>query len=387
VSAPDSFAAIRGTRIAHLIECDGPGGAERMLAELATEFARNGCPGVAFLPENGEGWLGRELAASGVAIEYFRLDRPFSPRFARNLAASFKRHDIGLAHSHEFSLGVYGAWAARKADVPHLITMHGGRYYAARPARRLALALAARSSGQIVAVSSELAAHLSRDLHMPRARVPVIMNGVRQRPLPSVTIRDELGLTVADRLLLAVGNLYPVKGHTHLLGAAARLRRQYPTLHVAIAGRGDNAAALEAQALALGLTDRVHLLGFRSDIAALLAGADIFVHPSLAEGLPLALLEAMFAARPIVASDVGEIAQVLGAGTGVVVPPADEVALSTAIGRLLGDPAGAREMGERAARRAADEYSLERSVARYADLYAQLLATALVSRSTSVRSA
>jgi glycosyltransferase involved in cell wall biosynthesis len=376
VNGPRSLDAIRGTTIAHLIESDGPGGAERMLAELATEFARNGSPGVVFLPENGEGWLEREVAASGITIEHFRLDRPLSPRFAHDLAASFRRHKIGLAHSHEFSLGVYGAWAARKAAIPHLITMHGGRYYAARPTRRLALALAARSSGQIVAVSNELAAHLSRDLHIPRERVSVIMNGVRQRPLPRVTIRDELGLAASDRLLLAVGNLYPVKGHKHLLGAAARLSTQYPTLHVAIAGRGDTAAALEAQALALGLADRIHLLGFRSDIAALLAGADIFVHPSLAEGLPLALLEAMFAARPIVASDVGEIAQVLSAGTGVTVPPADEAALSSAIGRLLEDPASARAMGERAARRAADEYSLERSVERYADIYAQLLARA-----------
>ena len=135
-------------------------------------------------------------------------------------------------------------------------------------------------------------------------------------------------------------------------------------------------AALEAQARELGFPERVHLFGFRSDIATLLAGATIFVHPSLSEGLPLAILEAMFAARPIVATNVGEIATVLGADAGTLVPPGDESALASAIDGLLHDPARARAMGERAAERAAAEYSLARSVARYADLYASLVSSA-----------
>ena len=372
----DSLAAIRGRCIAQLIESDGPGGAERMVVEVATSLAAAGCPGVVFVPANAEGWIERELAGSGVTVEHFRLKRPFSPRFSRELAATFRRHNISLAHSHEFSMGVYGAWAARRAGIPHLLTMHGGRYYAGRPVRRGALGIAARASGGIVAVSAELADHLSRDLRFPRDRIAVIMNGVRQRPLPAVTVRGELGLGPSDPLLLAMGNLYPVKGHRHLLSAAARLRERHPALHVAIAGRGECAAALEAQARELGFPERVHLLGFRSDIATLLAGATVFVHPSLSEGLPLAILEAMFAARPIVASNVGEIGKVLGADAGTLVPPGDESALASAIDGLLNDPARARAMGERAAQRAAAEYSLAKAVARYADLYANLLSSA-----------
>ena len=121
---------LRGLRIAHLIECDGPGGAERMVADLARELQEAGAHNLVVLPANGEGWLAQQLAGSGVAIEYFRLDRPVSFKCARWLTGVFRRHRIALAHCHEFSMAVYGAWAAWQAGVPHVVTMHGGRYYA-----------------------------------------------------------------------------------------------------------------------------------------------------------------------------------------------------------------------------------------------------------------
>jgi len=97
-------------RLAHLIESDGPGGAERVVADLASEFQARGAMNVVFLPEAGDGWLERQLRGTGVTIEYFRIDRPFSPACARSLADGFRRHRIDLAHSHEFSMAVYGAY-------------------------------------------------------------------------------------------------------------------------------------------------------------------------------------------------------------------------------------------------------------------------------------
>ena len=343
-----------------------------MVAELATSFAAAGCPGVVFLPRDGEGWLGRELAGAGVAIEYVRFGRMISRRFASDLAAAFRAHHVNIAHSHEFTMGVYGAWAARSAGVPHMITMHGGRYYASAWHRRLALRLAVRASGPLVAVSTELAAHLTHDLGVKAERVTVIPNGVRERPLPARTLRDELGLGSDAPLLVAMGNLYPVKGHRHLINALAAVASQHPHVHLAIAGRGECEAALRAQATALGVAARVHLLGFRADIETLLGGADLFVHPSLAEGLPLAILEAMFAARPIIASAVGEIPEALG-GEGVLVEPGDDAALAAAIDRLLRDSVGARALGGRAQIRARATYALAQSVERYAALIAASL--------------
>jgi glycosyltransferase involved in cell wall biosynthesis len=175
-------------------------------------------------------------------------------------------------------------------------------------------------------------------------------------------------------LLLAVGNLYPVKGHIHLLEALALLTARYPTAHLAIAGRGALEPALRARATELGIARRVHLLGLRSDVPDLLAAADVYVLPSLSEGLPLSLLEAMFAGCPIVASPVGEVPDALAAGeAGLLVEPGDATGLAAAIGRLLDDPSLARLLGARAGLRAAARYGVSEMITRYTALYRQLL--------------
>ena len=372
---------LRGARIAHLIESDGPGGAERILASLATQLQGAGAQSLVILPGDGEGWLTRELAGTGVAIEYFRLDRPVSWTFARWLESTLRRHQITIAHSHEFTMAVYGSWAARGAGIAHLITMHGSRYYAHRLRRRLALRLAVGCSDHLIAVSRQLAGHLSRDLWIRPSRVRTIPNAVHLAAIQRSSVRAELGLGCADRLVLAIGNLYPVKGHHHLLEAFALLADQFPELHVAIAGRGDLEGALLARAAELRLRNRFHLLGLRSDVANLLVGADVFVLPSLSEGLPLALLEAMTAGRPIVATDVGEVSAALADGAaGVLVKPADVPALAAAIARLLTNPSEARRVAEAAGRRAAAEYALSTMVQRYVSLYSKLATVARAHR-------
>jgi len=366
---PSALEAIHGARIAHLIETDMPGGAERMLASLAGALHASGCPGVAFLPRDRHGWLSHELSSVGIPVEYFVLERPFSPKLARELAAAFVRYRIDLAHSHEFEMAVYGAWSARKAGIPHVITMHGGRVYAQRWRRRIALRLAVESTGGAVAVSLKLGEHLRRDLLLSPRLITVIPNGVAPARAIAPTLRNELHIAPEEKLVVSVGSLYPVKGHRFLIEALALLGATQPEIHLAIAGRGELADALAEQARALGLDRRVHLLGLRSDIPMLLAAADLFVLPSLSEGLPLALLEAMFAARPIVATNVGDVQAALGSEAGVVVPPGDPRSLASAIARLLADRATARSMGGRAAVRAAEEYGLDRMVDRYARVY------------------
>ena len=133
-------------------------------------------------------------------------------------------------------------------------------------------------------------------------------------------------------------------------------------------------SSLSAQARDRGIAERVHLLGLRKDIAAILASADVFVLPSLSEGLPLALLEAMFAGCPIVASDVGDVADALADGeSGVLVQAGDPRALAAAIDGLLRNQERARELGQRARRRAAAEYDVSQMVRRYVDVYEELL--------------
>jgi glycosyltransferase involved in cell wall biosynthesis len=365
---------VAGLRVAHLIESDGPGGAERVVVHMATTLQAAGAHNVVFLPADGEGWLARELEGSGVVVEHFHIERPLSPPCARELAQAFRRHRIDVAHSHEFSMAVYGAWASWRAGVPHVITMHGSRYYAGRLQRRLAMRAAMAASSRTVAVSDSLARAIGHDLWVRRSHVSVMPNGVRYTAPERVTLRDELQLAPDARVLVAVGNLYPVKGHTHLIDAAARLAERHPTLHVAIAGRGDLAATLWSRARTRGLDGRVHLLGLRDDISAILAAADVFVMPSLSEGLPLALLEAMWAGRPIVASDVGEVGVALNHGeAGALVEPGNVEALAEALDRVLSDREHAQRLADHAARRACAEYDITRMVGRYVELYAQAM--------------
>lgn len=363
---------IRGIRIAQLIECDGPGGAERVVALLSAGLVQAGCEVVAFLPAGGEGWLAEQLAPTGAAVEYCRLERPISLAFGQRLAAALRRRRIDIAHSHEFTLSCYGAWAARAAGVPHLFTMHGGRYYAARLTRRIALRTAAMVS-RPVAVSRTVADALRRDLWL-RTRIETIPNGVRATPAATSTLRAELRLDPEDRLLVAVGNLYPVKGHALLIEALAQIAPEHPLLHLAIAGRGDLGPALSEQARQRGIGHRVHLLGLRDDVPNVLAAADVVVHPSLSEGLPLALLEAMFAGKPIVASATGEIPVALHWGeAGVLVPPGDVRALAAGIDRLLLAPAQAALLGQAARARAESVYGVGRMLDAYAGVYHELL--------------
>ena len=365
---------VAGLRIAHLIESDGPGGAERVVAELATSFQALGARNVVFLPADGEGWLGRQLEPSGAVVEYFTIDRPVSPACARALESAFRRHRITVAHSHEFSMAVYGAWASWRAGVPHVITMHGARYYAGRLRRRVAMRTAIALSAKTVAVSSRLAREMGRDLRIAPACIATISNGVRYVRPERTTLREELGLGPCDRLMVAIGNLYPVKGHRYLIDAMALLAGRHPTLHLAIGGRGELADALAARAREAGLATRVHLLGLRPDVAAILAAAEIFVLPSLSEGLPLARLEAMFAGCPIVASDVGEVGIALARGeAGLLVEPGNPAALAVALDRVLRDPNRARDLGKRAAYRAVAEYDVSQMVRRYLGVYNEAL--------------
>jgi glycosyltransferase involved in cell wall biosynthesis len=365
----------RGLRVAHLIETDGPGGAENVVVQLATALQEDGARNVVFLPENGEGWLGRQLEGTGVEIDHFHLEKPFSPLCSQLLAESFRRHCIDVAHSHEFSMAIYGAWAAWRAGIPHLITMHGKRYYLNHLRRRVALRVAMTFSARTVAVSETLTRTIAGDLWFPPSYIQTIPNGVQYVPPAKVTLREELGLSDEDTLTVSIGNLYPVKGHQHLIDALALIADRHPRLHMAIAGRGELEEPLRARAKSHGLETRVHLLGLRADVPAILAAGDVFVLPSLSEGLPLALLEAMFAGCPIVASDVGEIATALGHGdAGMLVEAGNPRAVASALDAMLSDRPRATAMGARAAARARAEYDISRMVRRYLDLYQTLTA-------------
>jgi glycosyltransferase involved in cell wall biosynthesis len=171
--------------------------------------------------------------------------------------------------------------------------------------------------------------------------------------------------------VLTVARLDEQKGQRYLLEAAA----QVPQARFVLAGDGPLRTSLEAQARSLGLEQRVKFLGYRSDIPDLLAGCDVFVLPSLYEGLPLSILEAMSAGKPVIATQIGGTDEaVIPNETGLLIPPADPAALAAAIRKLLDDRPFARRLALAGQARVECEFSAATMVQRVTNVYTELLA-------------
>jgi len=343
------------------------------LAEALRDRGHSVCP---VGPANGCGWLADEFRRRGFAPELFALRRRLDLPCLLGLVKTLRRRGVDVVHSHDFMIAVYGAAAAALLRRPHVITMHGGRYFAGRWSRRVALRWATRRSAGAVAVSAALQADLASVLRLPRDTIRVLHNGIRPVVGSPDGVRRELGIGDEEPLIVAIGNLYPVKGHIVLLQALRTLldRPGLARCHVAIAGRGEENDTLRAYAAAQGFADRVHLLGYREDVADLLAAADVFALPSRSEGVPLALLEAMFAGKGIAASAVGGVPEVVTPEReALLVPPDDPASLASALARLLDDSALRYRLGHAARARADRAFTVETMVDGYLHLYADAL--------------
>lgn len=294
------------------------------------------------------------------------------PQFVREL----KRAQTAVFHMHlGWPLGCrYGTTAALLGRVPAVVaTAHlcsaidDVRFSAVKQRLRTAIV------DRYVAVSSAMTACLRTTLAIPEEKIRVIQNGIDIAALggPSdPALRAVLQEGSNRPLVFTPARLHSQKGHTYLLEAAA----QIPDAVFVLAGEGEERPRLEEQARRLQIADRVRFLGSRQDIPALMACCDLFVLPSLYEGLPLSVLEAMAAGRPVVATSVnGTPEAVIDGVTGLLVPPSDAKALSAAICRMLSD----RELAARLARngRAAviEKFSSDAMVRSTARLYEELL--------------
>jgi glycosyltransferase involved in cell wall biosynthesis len=225
-----------------------------------------------------------------------------------------------------------------------------------------------------IAVSQHIAARLEQSFRIPAEKINVIHNGIRSaafnRPA-STAIRAALTCGATGKpMILTSARLAEQKGISHLLRAAALV----PHATFVLAGDGPDRAKLQAQAAELGLNKRVLFLGYRHDVADLLACCDLFVLPSLFEGLPLSILEAMAANKPVVASAIGGNDEVIVHGeTGLLVPPADPQALAAAIQTILSKPELARRLALAGRARVYEQFSAETMIERVTKIYDQIL--------------
>ncbi|MFO7171155.1 MAG: glycosyltransferase [Chloroflexota bacterium] len=334
------------------------------------------------------------LAATASLIGLLRLS-------SRRPRAGGRPADDGgafdLLHAHwVLPNGVPAALAARLRGLPLVVSLHGSDVFMAAKAWPLSLAAAAvlRAAGAVTACSGDLYAR-ALALGAPPERTEVIPYGVdvaafRPDPQAVALARSELGLPEGAPLVLALGRLVYKKGFSYLLEAFPAVLAAHPEARLAIVGYGDLRDELERRAVELGLSGRVIFTGQlgREQAARAIAAADVYVVPSVrdqagnVDGLPNTLLEGMSAARPIVASRVAGIPDVIADGVhGLLTPEKDPQALACAITRLLDDRALAQSLGERARRRVLEELTWDSTAARFEAAYER----ALISSSGSGR--
>jgi len=290
-----------------------------------------------------------------------------------------------IVHTHTAKAGFVGRVAARLAGVPVVVhTFHGhvlrGYFGAIKTAfyRWLERVLAQRSN-VLLAVSDAVKNDLVALRVAPADKIRVMPLGLPLAPLagdlPRGRLRSAHAVPEDAPLIGVVGRLVPIKDIGTFLDAAARLRRQMPAAHFAIVGDGELRHELAARTEQLGLGDRVHFYGWRRDMGEVYGDLDLVVNCSRNEGTPVALIEAMAAGRPVVATAVGGTPDLLGGGQrGVLIPAGDPDALATAIEAAFKTPAPSRL--DEARRYVLAHHSVDRLLADVDGLYRQLLAEA-----------
>jgi glycosyltransferase involved in cell wall biosynthesis len=375
-------------RVLMLLDGLWVGGTERSMVEMMAPLTAAGLdPHLATLRRRDEG-----VEAEVPPGRLHHL--PAGPLLAQARSVRRLARELGadVLHTALFRANLVGRLAALAPAGPVLLNSLVNTPYEpvrrrdpALSARRLRVvqavdAVSARAVDHFHAVSEAARQAAVRDLRVAPRRITVVRRGRDPRRLGESgperrhRVRAALGLAADAQVVLTVGRQDFQKGQVHLLRAAARLAPRHPRLVVLVAGRtGPAAAELERLAGAPPLAGRVRLLGHRADVPDLLAAADLLAFPSLFEGFPGAVVEAMGLALPVVAADIPPVRELVRPGeTGLLVAPENDAALAAALAELLADPRRAAALGRRGHDVFQAELTLDTAVAGMAALYRRL---------------
>lgn len=334
----------------------------------------------------GEGPVCERARALGARVVHVGPRRTFRLDVAGRFARVLRSHHVDLLHTHDALPGTSLArLGALRAGIPVVSHAHVRETLHARPLvasaqRAIARWTATHACEAIVAVSQAVRDEIVAQ-GVPSGKVRVIPNGVRGDIGADRTIdaaRRALGLPSGLPVILHVGRLCESKGQATLIRASALLQRSIPhsllLVGADIEGGGAYRVHLEELAAEHNVTSRVHFAGFVADLDACYVASDVLALPSTIEGLPLVILEAMSAGRPVVASPVGGVAEAVANGkTGLLVPQSDPVALARALSSILGDPGWAAELGAAGRAKFRAEFSMESMLTATFSLYAEIL--------------
>jgi glycosyltransferase involved in cell wall biosynthesis len=364
------------------------GGAERCLAELAGGVDRERfAPLVVSLagpPRDRDRSVLPTLDAAGVEVRYLELEHRWQvPVAIERLATWLESEHIDIVQTFLYHANVIGRLAARRLGKsgrgrPRVVS--GIRVAERRRRGRLRVErLTERWVDRHVCVSEAVARFSVDSGGLDAKRVVVIPNGVRQEAIAGAAPFElgQFGVAEGRHVITCVGRLDPQKNVAWLIETAPALLERLPDHDLLLVGGGSLRPQLEQMCTALGVAQRVHFAGWRADVAAVLRGSDLLVLPSLWEGMPNVVLEAMASGIPVVANDVEGVREVLGpSGDAQIAHPGDRDDFVDRVVDILQNNRLARELGAANARRAHEAYSIETMIGAYEALYESLASDA-----------
>lgn len=357
--------------ILHLSSTSGPGGAEMLVSHIASGLDQKRFKSIIGLFDLG--WLKDRCETLGLPTFVVPMEGQWDFRWIVRFCRIVRQQNVSLIHAHEFRANAFGALVAKLCGIPLVGTVHGKSYYPDHAKRRMAYRWVSRSA-RMVAVSHDLRRFLEERIGIAHDRITVIHNGVdmiQQGSLDQVRrLRSEFGFGEDEYVIGIVGSLYPVKGHADLFHALRTVLARHPKTRLLVIGQGDSEQILKKRVSDLGIERAVSFLGLRNDVPRVLPLLDLFVLPSLSEGLSVALLEAMSAGVPVIASKVGGNPEiVVDRVTGYLVPPERSEELASRIIELMSNRESTRLLGQRGREWVAREFTAARMLERYQDLY------------------
>lgn len=360
--------------IVHLITGLEVGGAERMLEKTLPRLPRWEHVVCSILPT---GPIAEHLRAAGIRVESLNAQSAASPRALTNLIRFLRDLRPDLLQTYLVHADVLGVLASRPAGVRRVVVSIRSKLNEAKFWPILTFYTVASPLVERFLCNSPASAVWFRRLGLPLRKIVVIPNGVEiptlRKPDDRRGERRRLGLPADGPLVVSVGKLRSEKGHRYLLKAVASLIPSFSTLTVGLVGKGPLEAELRQHAVRLGIDGHVRFLGNRDDIWSILLAADAFVLPSMYEGMSNALLEAMAAGVPIVATDLPENRVLIGPNDAYLVPPRDPAAIASALRDVFinANPAAARVA--RARQRVVENFSISKAVTLLDEFYGRLL--------------
>ncbi len=372
---------MRPISVLHLITELSVGGAQSALVRLLENLDRERFSLQVACLYNGDGLPARQIRELGVPVidlgmqeDKRRLDAFW------HLYRLLRQQKPDILHTWLFHANIPGRVTGRLAGVPVILSSERTMEMEGRT-RRWLNRLTAPLADRILCVSQRVADFATQEIGLPGDRILVIPNGVdlsRYQDLPpDEQARQQFGLPTTGLLIGAVSRARPVKNLDVLLEAFALLKTSWkegnPDLHLAIVGDGPLLPALQAQADRLKISPQVTFLGQQEDIPAFLASLDLFVLPSKFEGMPNAVLEAMAAGKPVIATAVGGVLEIITDGeTGLLVPPDAPLPLAEAMQRLLEDEPLRQRLEAAGEQRVCQHFSLSSTTQLTAQLYEEL---------------